>query len=201
MHAFEHSPSTPVLRGNRNDWIQNMTNLYLDVVENRSVLEIASNTGDISQEILQYSPTTLTMIDPDPRSTRIKNIELINDDVVSWLPNSPKFDVVVCFGLFYHLHNGLYLVELIVNHCRPEYLVLDCVVAPHPLAFNKEKINHEGYRWVNKGWKHAPFNLNVPFHIFNESLWYMGYDCMQTHKLCYDFFEKSNHWVGQWRIR
>ena len=200
MHPFEHRKDTPILQGSRNDWITSMHDLYLDVVTGNTVLEIASNNGDISREVLKHSPKNLTMLDPDPTSARIKNIEFINEDVNFWLPKSPKFDVVICFGLFYHLHSSLHLLEMIVNHCQPRYLVLDCVVAPHPLCFDHEKINQSGSRWINNGWRHAPFNLNIPFHVFNQSLDHMGYKLTKTHRLCYDFFPKSNHWVGQWRI-
>ena len=201
MHPFEHKPNTPIIHGDRENWIKSMHDFYLDVVSDRRVLEIASNNGNISRQILNYSPKTLTMIDPDPTSEKLDGAEFICDDVVSWLSDSPEYDVVVCFGLFYHLHNGLHLVEMIVNHCRPQYLILDSVIAPHPLAFGKENINQHGARWIRDRWKAAPFNLNIPFHIFNESLHHMEYDLIKTHKICCDWFPKSNHWVGQWRIR
>lgn len=201
MHPFEHRADTPVITGKDSDWVQAMRDLYLDVSADRRVLEIASNNGSIGREILKYSPRALTLLDPDPQSERVDDAEFVSEDVFKWLPTAPRYDVVVCFGLFYHLHNGLQLLEMMVNHCQPEYLILDSVIAPHPLTFNREDINTSGNRWGTGDWKCAPFNLNIPFHIFNESLDHMGYELTKTHKIFCNYFPKSNHWVGQWRTK
>jgi len=200
MHPFEHKPDTPIIVGDQQAWLKAMHDLYFDIVSDQQVLEIASNNGDIGRQILKHKPKKLTMIDPDPRSQKLDGADFVCDDVFRWLPNSPKFDVIVCFGLFYHLHNGLQLLEMMVNNCCPQYLILDCVIAPHPLAFNKENINEAGSRWIVDDVKVAPFNVNIPFHIFNESLDYMGYQIEKTHILNCNFFPKSNHWVGRWRL-
>ena len=201
MHPFEHRPDTPIIDGNRDNWLKCIHAQYLDVVTDKTVLEIASNNGDIGREILKHNPRHLTMIDPDPASQQLTGTTFVCDDVFKWLPKSSSHNVVVCFGLFYHLHNALHLLELIVNYCQPRYLILDCVIAPHPFGFIKESINMSGSRWVTGEWKTAPFNLNTPFHIFNESLHHMDYDLIKTHKIFCDFFSKSNHWVAQWRAR
>jgi len=201
VHPFEHAIDTPVLTGDYNDWLNDARRYYFQNLSGRTVLEIASGDAAISWQILSGQPGKLTMIDLDPNSKTIKENEFILDDVMTWLPNAPRFDVVICLGLLYHLHSGLHLLEMMVNHCLPQTLILDNVIAPHPLVFAHEAHNVSGSRWVKHGYKRAPFNLNVPFHVINESLDHMGFILEQTHILRYDWFPKSNHWIAEWRAK
>ena len=205
MHPFDHNPEvTKTITGDWIDWADQINKSYLTVCQNKTVLEIASSTGEISQHIVKQNPKTLTMIDPGFSNSPIKEtgtIKFISDDVYHWLPTAPQIDVVVCFGLLYHLHSPLHLIELIVNYCDPETIILDNVVAPHPLAFNQESINISGSRQIRKGWKYCPFNMPTPFFIINQSLDHMGYRLTKSHHLRCNVFPKSNSWVASWTKR
>ena len=199
MNPFEHHPDTPIITGDYDDWLKSMHDIYLDVVSDRTVLEIAAQDGDIAREILKYRPKQLTMVEFDPACKPVAGAEFIHDDVFKWLPSATTRDVVICFGLFYHLHSSLHLLELMVNHCKPQYLLLDSVLTAPPLTFYKEPTNVPGYRWVPDNWKTAPFVMNVSFDVINESLYHMGYDLIKTHKIHSEWYAKSNSWVAQWR--
>jgi hypothetical protein len=204
MHPFDHNPdSTQTITGSWNDWANRIDENYLSVCKNKTVLEIACGSGNISRYIVDQTPKSLILIDlgveksPVPETNTIK---FISDDVHQWLPMSPTIEVVVCFGFLYHLHSPLHLLELIVNYCDPKTIILDNVVAPHPLAFNKEINNRPGQRYV-KEWKYCPFNMPTPFFIINQSLDHMGYKLDKSHHLRCEPFPKSNGWVASWTKR
>jgi 2-polyprenyl-3-methyl-5-hydroxy-6-metoxy-1,4-benzoquinol methylase len=202
MDIFEHQLDTPIISGNSQNWLNEIDQHYLNsLTEKDTVLEIASGHGEISKLICEKNVSKLVMVDPFSIDHKLKNTELINQDVFFWLPTSTNFDVVICFGLIYHIHDGLRLLEMIVNYCNPKKIILDSVVAPHPLAFNPEEFNVPGSRQIPNTWKASPFNLNVPFHIINRSLDFMGYTLTKTHLIKCDFFQKSNSWVAEWQSK
>jgi hypothetical protein len=202
MHPFDHPFDTPTIVGNTlDDWANTIDHNYLNVCQGKKVLEIASSDGRIAQRILQHNPLSLVMVEPygTPNVSLSDNIKHVPDDINLWLSESRPAEVVVCFGLLYHLHNSLHLTELIVNYCNPEIIMFDNVRAPHPLAFDHEPNNVAGSRQTTAQWKYAPFNLITPFFIINNSLDHMGYDLVKSHHLRFDQSSKSNSWVAEWR--
>jgi len=202
MHPFDHPSDTATMVGNNaDDWANSIDQNYLAVCQGKKVLEIASADGRIARWILQHNPLSLVMVEPytSPNVPLSDNVEHVSDDINLWLSRPRSAEVVICFGLLYHLHNSLHLTELIVNYCNPETIIFDNVVAPHPLAFLHEANNVAGSRQTTAQWKYAPFNLVTPFFIINNSLDHMGYELIKSHHLRYNFFSKSNSWVAEWR--
>jgi hypothetical protein len=202
MHPFDHPSDTATLVGNNtDDWANSIDHNYLTVCRGKRVLEIASFDGKIARRVLQHNPLSLVMVEPytSPDIPLSDNIKHVSDDINLWLSKPRPAEVVICFGLLYHLHNSLHLTELIVNYCNPETIIFDNVVAPHPLAFIHEGNNVAGSRQTPSGWKYAPFNLTPPFFIINNSLDHMGYDLVKSHHLKFNVFSKSNSWVAEWR--
>lgn len=201
MHPFDHPPNTDIITGSWSDWKNSIDQHYLDVCGDKSVLEIASGIGDISQRVIEHKPRSLTLVEPDVPNSPIPDNKLVNwvkSDIFQWLNKPRPFDVVMSFGLMYHLHNPLHLLELIVNYCKPEHIIFDNVVAPHPLQFNLEVVNTTGNRQVDQDWLVCPFNMPAPFFIFNQSLDHMGYTLIKSHHVRCDPFQKSNSWVASW---
>jgi len=208
MHPFDHPSETATIVGNDlADWADSINHNYLAVCRGKQVLEIASGDGRIARQILKHNPLSLVMVEPGmgepgkrPDVPVADNIEHVSDDINFWLSEPRPAQVVICFGLLYHLHNALHLTELIVNYCNPETIILDNVVAPHPLAFTHEDSNIPGSRQIVSQWKYAPFNLVPPFFIINNSLDHMGYDLVKSHHVKYkEVFSKANSWVAEWR--
>ena len=202
MHPFDHPLETATIIGDTlDDWADNMDHNYLAVCQGQKVLEIASGDGSIARRILKHNPLNLIMVEPygRPDVPSANNVEYVSDDINFWLSESRSADVVICFGLLYHLHNSLHLIELIVNYCNPETIILDNVVAPHPLAFNQEPNNVGGSRQTKAQWKYAPFNLVTPFFVINNSLDCMGYNLVKSHYVKGNEFSKSNSWVAEWK--
>jgi len=204
MHKFDHPSDTATLVGDTlDDWVNSIDHNYLAVCQGKKVLEIASGLGKIARRILQHDPLSLIMVEPDesqsPDVTLSDRVRLIPDDINLWLSEPRHAEVVICFGLLYHLHNSLHLTELIVNYCNPETIIFDNVVAPHPLSFDYEPNNVAGCRQTIAQWKYAPFNLVTPFFVINNSLDHMGYKLVKSHHVQFNTFPKSNSWVAEWR--
>jgi hypothetical protein len=155
--------------------------------------------------IAKHTPLYLECIEGNPSCQSVlKQIpgvdKVVVDDV--WLRTDINpFDVVICFGVLYHHHSALHLLELLVNCNTPKYLMLDCVTAEHPLAYLPEAVNIVGSRQLRQSWKHCGVNLKTPFFIINQSLSNMGYNLKISHKLATNHFPKSNGWVALWEER
>jgi hypothetical protein len=173
---------------------------YLPICRGQTVLEIASGDGSIARRILQHNPLSLVMVEPyyKPSIPLGDNIKHISSDINLWLSEPRLAEVVISFGLLYHLHNALHLIELIVNYCDPKTIILDSVVSAHPLSFKPEPNNVQGSRQTIAQWKYSPFRLVTPFFIINNSLNHMGYDLVKSHHLQFKAFSKSNSWVAEW---
>jgi hypothetical protein len=123
--------------------------------------------------------------------------KVVKDDAWVCINQENLFDVVVCFGLLYHHHSSLQLLEQIVNYNKPKYILLDNVEV-HLLTPGVEPVNDLGDRQVASEWKHAGINIVYPFSTINQALSNMGYELTQVDKLKYDWFSKSNSWVALW---
>ena len=178
---------------------------YLSVCYNRQVLEIGANHGDHTKLIIGQSPKYLEVVEPDPDAMqliqkRFPGINLIQDDIFNVLGNERKFDVVICFGVLYHLHSPLYLLESIVNRCNPDFILLDCVNSPDALAFLPEPPNVTGNRFTVGKQKSCNFNLVVPFEIVLQSMQHLGYTLLKNSELSLsDNSSKGNSWIGLWK--
>lgn len=102
-------------------------------VKNKDVLEIGPMHG-FHTKLMQYHKTNhVTMIEPATHlCTDLKKdfpkYKVHNDDIYMFLSKPKKFDVVVCFGVLYHLHSPIYLLELIRNRVDPDYIIMESTV-------------------------------------------------------------------------
>lgn len=205
MHPYDFKNNTTVISGSIADYYNNIDKHYFGVCSNSSVLEIGPFNGYHSKLIASHRPSYFECIEGNPSCKSVLESipgidKVIIDDI--WLKRDQQpFDVVICFGVLYHHHSPLHLLELIVNLNTPKYILLDCVTAEHPLAFLKEDVNLPGARQVRPNWKHCGTNLKAPFFIINQSLDNMGYNLVQAHKLQTDWFPKSNGWVALWEAK
>jgi hypothetical protein len=205
MHPFDFPADVTTLTGDRQDYFAFINSRYFSICQNQKVLEIGPFNGDHSKLIAAHQPSYFECVEGDPAcKTKLESIPGIGKVTIGdiWLKQDPQpFDVVICFGVLYHHHSPLHLLELLVNLNAPNYILLDCVTAEHPLAFIKESTNIAGTRQIIPGWKHCGINLKAPFFIINQSLDNMGYNLVQAHKLQCNYFPKSNGWVALWELK
>ena len=117
---------------------------YLDVLKNndifacvqdKSVLELASNGGWHSRLIYEKNPKKLVCIEPDKFfmeplydtfASDHEDIECFWGTYNQYLEEEKtKFDVVICCGILYHLHSPLDCIEKIINIHQPKTLIIE----------------------------------------------------------------------------
>lgn len=205
MHPYDFDPDTPIVRGTEKDYLDFIESNYLQLCNGLKVLEVGPFNGYHTKIITKHTPSYLECVEPNARCKsyleEIKGVDkIIVDDI--WLRTQPQpFDIVICFGVLYHHHSALHLLELFVNCYNPKYIMLDCVTAEHPLAYLPEPVNVPGSRNLRDGWKHCGMNIKPPYFIVNQSLSNMGYKKKLSHKLQTNYAPKSNSWVALWEIK
>ena len=205
MHPYDFKEDVKTVTGNETEYYNFIDKNYLNICANARVLEVGPHDGNHTKLIAKHVPCYLECIEGNiVHQSTLEDIpgvdKVVVDDV--WLMGDAKpFDVVICFGVLYHHHSSLHLLELFVNYNTPKYIMLDCVTAEHPLAYLPEDINISGSRQLRKSWKHCGVNFKTPFFIINQSLSNMGYDLEISHKLQTSYFPKSNGWVALWKLQ
>ena len=214
MHTTDRftlkSRRVPMLafNGNNQEYLDFISNKYFHVCRDARVLEVGGLKGDHSKKIIEHCPAYLEVIEPHVSlANDLTNIEgidqIVTDDALLLLSSPRPFDVVICFGVLYHLHSPIHLLELFVNHCRPKYLMLDSVgefSRSEVIKYDKELVNDLGTRQVRSDWKFSGLKIVTNGQIFNQALNNMGYQLIQSNHLnVSDNFSKSNSWVGLWQ--
>ena len=207
MHPFDFPTDVITLSGDQTDYFTFIDRQYFSVCKNNKVLEIGPFHGKHSELIVNHAPSYFEIVEGDVTAVnqllKIPGIDkVVHNDVIIELQENPKhFDVCICLGVLYHLHSPLHLLELMINKCQPNYLMLDCVTAPHPLVFLNERVNESGNCQTVSNWKSCNFNFIVPFFIYNESLHNMGYQLSFVNKQSVSWFSKSNGWTALWKLK
>jgi SAM-dependent methyltransferase len=207
MHPFDFPSDIVTITGSKSDYYSFIDKTYFSICKDNRILEIGPFSGHHTELIVQHRPAYVEVVEGDAgaiktlkKNTKIDKI-IHNDIMLELQTNFKQFDVCICLGVLYHLHSPLHLLELIINKCQPNYILLDCVTAPHPLVFLKEPINSPGNGQTVNGWKSCELNFVVPFFIFNQSLHSMGYQLELANKQAVSWFPKSNGWTALWKLK
>lgn len=176
---------------------------YFTVCRGQSVLEIGPGDGRHTKLIMRQDPITIELIEGhEPCKAQLEDLavrELHQDDVMLFLDRPRPFDVVICLGVLYHLHSPLHLLELIVNHCRPRMIILDCVMAPQHLQLLPEPKNMYGSNQPRSNWRSCDVNIVLPFLTYLQVLEHMGYVASKIHRITVrDDPSKHNSWMALW---
>ena len=108
-----------------------LTDLF-KCVKGKTVMENASNNGDISKCIKSNEPSHLTCIEPSDRwvndyaDTQITST--VNEFYMSGA--NTQFDVIVEMGLLYKLHSPIHLIEQHINLGNPDTIILETMGNP-----------------------------------------------------------------------
>lgn len=201
---------------------------YFHVCAGKSVLEIGPSKGTQTPCIINNNPSSLTSVEAGVNACReltnlFPDVNVINQDIFEYYKEPHKMDVVICCGVFYHLHNPFQLLELIINQSDPEYLVVDSVdndaasdwLVPtkwigqdiiyrsnniHAVTVDQEPINHAGMRQVAQE-KNVMFSVIFHTALYRRALEGMGYQILKLEKLGKKFKTKTKHnnWIGLWK--
>lgn len=194
-----------IFSGSESEYYDFINTNYFNIIKQSSVLEIGPFNGHHSQLIVDNGPNYFEVIEGDKQACQfLKKISginnIIHDDVMQNLISPRPFDVVVCFGVLYHLHSPLHLLELIVNYCDPEYILLDCVMEQEQLSFLHEQTDISGSAQTRNGWKTCSKNLVIPFLIYLDAMKNLGYTLDLVDRVqIKNYRPKTNSWVARWK--
>ena len=183
---------------------QNLMNQYFSICENKNVLEIGPFDGHHSKMILGQHPNKLTVVEPNIAANYKLNklkVNIINDDIFHYLQTKNLYDVVICCGVLYHLHNPMHLLELIANMAVPEYLILESICVDN-FYLTSEIDNIPGNRQIDKNWKSCKLNLLIPDNYYETIAINLGYELIQKDSINFpDLLSNSKHnsWISLWR--
>jgi hypothetical protein len=207
MNNFNFAPDTPMVTGDQNDYFSYISEKYFWICKDHSVLEIGPNSGLHSKFIGEADPKYFEVIEGNEAEyntlVNIPGIDKITiNDALLELQQQKLFDVCICLGVLYHLHSPLHLLELLVNNCQPKYIMLDNIsLASTDIYLQPEKINMPGNAQTVKNWKSCQLSFVLPFPVYNESLYNMGYDLQLANYQSVSWFPKSNGWTALWVSR
>lgn len=184
---------------------------YFTICKNQHVLEIGPLNGHHSKLICKNHPSKFEVIETnkslvDTELQQISGIDnIIVDDALLALSNPHPCDVVVCCGVLYHLHSPIHLLELIVNHCQPKFIILDSVgkfneTGSYGNCWADENVNQLGTRQVRPGFRFSGLTVRCNGDTFQLVMNKLGYNLMMSHDLqCSDFFSKHSSWIAMWQ--
>lgn len=157
---------------------------YFKVCKDNTVLEIAPFFGTHTNVIKYHAPKSITLVEMNEKALiglhrRQPDCEIIESDIFSYLLEEHKFNVVVCCGLLYHLHSPLYLLELIVNRCDPQYIIIESFDVPGNLEFKDEVSNELGSLQTLPNWKTAGLKMDLGSDIIIKAMHNMGYKLIE----------------------
>jgi SAM-dependent methyltransferase len=157
-------------------------------ITNKTVLEVGPFVGNHTILLEKFNPKSITLIEPNLTNgitelkRRFANHEIINDDIFLYLEKPRKFDVVMCYGVLYHLHSPIHLLEMIVNRCDPDYILLETTNGhlystgeDSGAFFVSEPDNTDGNRYSMGDWKSSKISVVVPQEIINLAMNNLGY--------------------------
>lgn len=151
---------------------------------NSRVLEIGAGTGNFSEIILEKHPRYLEIVEPFDEwyqeivkrfgSSPVTHIECsdIFDLFDSGQYHSNQFDVVVLFGVLYHLSSPFDLLEKIVNRINPRCILIDNPYTDS-VHLHNEIINTPGN--LQTGRKSVKLSFHLPVATVREAMENLGY--------------------------
>lgn len=195
--------------GSKDEYFELLERNFFNLCFGLDVLEIGPFGGHHSKLIINNKPKSFDVIEPNVIQdlADIKGINrIVSDDALLSLPSMNTYDVVVCFGVLYHLHSPIHLLELIVNYCQPKYILLDSVgifnESNAELKFVDEEVNTPGNRYVRSNFKSSGLKLHCPGKVIQLAMSRLGYELVTSTDLnVSDWFPKSGSWLGIWKIK
>ena len=161
---------------------------YFDCITNNSILEIGPGGGCYTSKILEKNPKFLTCVDAyEPFVKGLtdnfghhENFTAIYQDITNYLTEPKYFDVVICFGVLYHLASPVDVYERIFNYCKPKYFIVD--IPGDMLAITEER-NFPGDRQTVNGYIPSGINIKMPLDIHRAIPKNYGYTLVKEHNI------------------
>lgn len=189
-YPMEERYVDPDYRPYHDEWDRYLleTEPMFDVIRERHVLEIGTAGGNFWPMMKRHYPASITGVDPDYRweklsATFFEEKDMIRGDIFNVLPTT-KYDVIVCYGVIYKLHNTIELFERMATS-QPDYILLEDLdddrqdIGIYPIEYGKVG------DWVPKFKCTAGRALRMPMDLITDIFDELGYDLERQRRAKY----------------
>ena len=164
------------------DRCKKISDITFPILKDLKVLELGPMGGThFTTNLLGYT-SDVTVVEFDLFAVnylkrKFPTVKIINKDFNECLPYVGEFDAVVIYGVLYHSHAPLKIMEDIANFVKPKFILLENVVG---LEFKdsvdiwKETPNLHGKRFSDKKTCNLVINLGQSYYDF--ALGNLGYE-------------------------
>jgi 16S rRNA A1518/A1519 N6-dimethyltransferase RsmA/KsgA/DIM1 with predicted DNA glycosylase/AP lyase activity len=173
---------------NGQDTWQYISDHFLHVCQDRSVVEIGPYDGWISEHIVTHNPRSLTLIEAREQSVdalranpKLKSCKILLGDMHYDLNQVGPTDVAIVMGVIYHSHAPLLLLEELVNCCDPQTIILDNPAKV--FRWTPEQVNSSGMRHVTGNRKTCGIVITMSEDMILTAMNHLGYRLHEKHVL------------------
>jgi len=157
---------------------------FLQICRDRTVLEVGCFEGWITERILNHNPRHLVLLESHKRSVdyvveKFPQATVIHGDMHEYadLKQIGPVDVALVLGVIYHSHAPLYALEVLVNCCDPQAVILDNM---NPrFEWCEEPSNEQGMRCTVNRQKTCNIVMNIDNEITIKAMNNLGYQLIR----------------------
>jgi SAM-dependent methyltransferase len=152
------------------------------ILKDLNVLELGSMGGThFTTNLFRYT-SNITAIEFDLFSVHylkrhFPTVKVIHKDFNECLPTVGEFDAVVIYGILYHSHAPLKIIEDVANFVKPKFILLESVLglrAKDDVSIWEETPNLPGKRYSERKTCGLVINLGQSYYDF--ALGNLGYE-------------------------
>jgi SAM-dependent methyltransferase len=152
---------------------------FLSVIcGNKDVLEVGCFDGWITELVVQHNPKKLTLLESNSFSLdlireKFPQAQVIHGDMHKDFDKVGAVDVALMLGVIYHSPAPLLVIEELVNHCRPNDVVIDNLSPA--FEWRNEPSNVPGMRYTTNDMKTCNIVINIDNEIMITTFYNLGY--------------------------
>ena len=167
-------------RGNRQRCL-GISNRTFPILKDLKTLELGPQDGTwFTQHLLNYTQDVTVIELNDWMADKLKEIypmvNVIKDDFNECLRSVGEFDAVIVYGVLYHSHVPLKILEDIANFVKPKYILLENILgakSSNTVTAEIEEANKAGMRF-NK-MKSCNIVLSFGQDVYTTAMTSLGY--------------------------
>ena len=153
---------------------------FLSACQGRTVLEVGCFEGWITERLVTHNPKQVILLEPHKKSAdfvanKFPNATVICGDMhdKADVKQVGPVDVALILGVIYHSHAPLYALELLVNFCNPQTIILDNMNPS--FVWIEETANEQGMRCTVNERKTCNIVINIDNEITVKAMNNLGY--------------------------
>jgi len=168
---------------------------FFNYINGLSTVELGSGGGDFHTLHLEKHASKLLCIEYKLlniytlRNCRTEKMEILYADYHEAVRTVGEYDAVVMFGILYHSHSPLGLLEDVVNYIKPKIILLNAIHDGPIEVVAADEIPDSNFmnRQISKNSKCSNLVLSISHTIYKKVMQNMGYECLKTlhYKKCY----------------